>query len=80
MKARPIIGLVLIVVGIVLMAIGAYLITYHYTQYYNVPMLFPRPFPSNQVYPYTLVGLVLVILGLVMLIIGVPLIVVKPER
>ena len=71
LRARRIIGLVLIVVGIVLITSGAYLLTYHYTQYYNVPMFFPLLPPSHQVYPYALVGLVLIILGSIILILGI---------
>jgi uncharacterized membrane protein len=81
LRARQIIGLTLIVVSIVLIAIGVYLITYHYTpKLINEPFLPILPYGNPDVYPYTLEGLVFIIMGLIMLIIGVLLLLVKPKK
>jgi hypothetical protein len=62
------------IVGIVLIVSGVFAITYHYVKYEeSLP-------PSEIVYPYTSMGLVLDILGVIVLIIGALLLLVKLKK
>jgi hypothetical protein len=73
LKARQLIGLVLTAVGIALIPIGVFLVSYHYTRFFisgplPIPILLPG---SPDVYPYSLAGIVLFTLGSILLVDGV---------
>jgi hypothetical protein len=87
LKIRNLITLTMIIVGIVLIVLGVFAITYHHPYYVipDAPILLVKgqeikPTLAGYVYPYASVGLILGILGLVMLIIGPLLSSIKLEK
>ena len=72
MRAKQVFGWVLIVVGILLIPVGVYLVTYHYTINFSSELLRSGiSLSMSAVYPYSLVGIGVFALILVLLVDGV---------